>query len=249
MRLPDGFDLGVTRDATFIARDGLADFAREAIEADGSLYAFAVAHAVRTMPGRDAAPVCVIDSPAGRLVVRHYRRGGGVRALGDRYLRIGTPRPFHELVASQQARARGIPTPAVAIAAVREAGAFYRGDIATDWIPESTTLADITFGDSAVRVEDELAAWRAAGRLVRQAARAGVAHADLNARNVLIEWTADGPSPHLLDLDRCTVFDTPDPGAFDRMEARLRRSAHKLEQESGHPADGALAAFDEGARG
>src|SRR5688572_5151627 len=58
------------------------------------------------LEGRGA--VHVIPTANGTWVVRRYRRGGGMRFMGDRYLRLGRPRPLLETLASESAVARGI---------------------------------------------------------------------------------------------------------------------------------------------
>jgi 3-deoxy-D-manno-octulosonic acid kinase len=171
-----------------------------------------------------------VPTPAGRWVVRHYRRGGAVAdLLGDRYLRGGAPRPFAELEASVAARARGVPTPEVMAAVAYPAGPFYRADIATALIPDSADLAALTFDASAAIDVDTVAAWRAAGSLIRRAAAAGVRHVDLNLRNILIASTADGPRAWLLDLDRCRVGAPLTRARRQAMVERFHRSRAKLE--------------------
>ncbi|HUF69425.1 MAG TPA: lipopolysaccharide kinase InaA family protein [Longimicrobiales bacterium] len=248
MRLPSGYEAGVVAGTMFVARQGLGDFVRGAIESDGSLSAFAAAHAVESREGR--GPVHVIDSPLARLAVRHYRRGGLIApVLGDRYVRIGAPRPFHELWINAIGRARGIPTPAVAAAVVHPAGMFYRGDLATDYIPDATTLADVTFGEARLDAEARRNAWWAAGRLVRATALAGLVHADLNLRNVLVAMRSGRPLTYLLDLDRCRIAGRVSARELNRMKTRIRQSASKLEERTGETIGAEFDAFEEGASG
>jgi 3-deoxy-D-manno-octulosonic acid kinase len=221
---------------------------RGAIESAGSLGTFAEAKSVCALPGRGDAHV--IDAPHARLVVRHYRRGGAVASmLGDRYPRGGMPRPFRELWVSATCRAREVSTPAVAAAVVYPSGPFYRGDLATDYVADATTLADVTFGESRMDEEARWSAWHAAGRLVRSAAEAGLVHADLNLRNVLVAWRSGRPVTYLLDLDRCRIVARVSPRELDRMKARLRRSARKFEARTGDTVGIGFDAFEEGARG
>jgi 3-deoxy-D-manno-octulosonic acid kinase len=208
------------------------------------------------------------------VVVRHYRRGGAVaRVLHDEYLRLGEPRPLRELHASISARARGVDTPEVVAAIAYLAGPLYRADLATRFVPGSRDLATVTFGKglddlandrtrertraparARVRVrerEDEearAAAWHAAGSLVRTAFDAGVEHADLNLRNILISPPAGAPRALLLDLDRAVVHAKPLRAAVrSAMIARLHRSRAKLEKLAGEETGAEeLAAFRAG---
>lgn len=229
--------------------------AREAIEswlaAHPTLAAAARAHpAATTLRGRGL--VHVVPAPAGpwpagtRWAVRHYHRGGAVaRALGDRYLRGGLPRPIREYHLSTALERLGIPTPRAIAAAVYPAGAFYRGDLVTEWVPDSRDLAAILFGDARSDLEPA-AAMEAAGRLVRRLHECGVVHPDLNIRNILI---VPGPAPGalVLDLDRGRIREGGlTERARRRMLERFERSLRKWEGRSGPAPTGARAAFDRG---
>ncbi|HUF50549.1 MAG TPA: lipopolysaccharide kinase InaA family protein, partial [Longimicrobiales bacterium] len=175
-------------------------------------------------------------SADGDWLVRHYRRGGLVaRVLDEEYLRVGVPRPLRELRASAAARSRGVATPQVVAAITYPAGPFYRADLATTFIEDGADLADITFGSEQDAVQDGVreAAWRAAGALLSTAFAAGVDHADLNLRNILV--TAGGTA-YLLDLDRAIVHEgSVSDVARNRMLERLHRSRRKLESIHGRP--------------
>jgi 3-deoxy-D-manno-octulosonic acid kinase len=203
---------------------------RAVVTAGDTLGDWAARRASREFTGRGAA--WAVETPDGAWVVRHYRRGGAVaRLLGDRYLRAGEPRPLRELRASTAARARGVATPEVVAAVVYAAGPFYRGDLATRYVPDSADLAEATLGPARADAAGRMAAWRAAGALLRTAFNAGVEHADLNLRNILVRRGADGEtSALLLDLDRASVHPGPvGDGGRAAMLVRLHRSRQKLE--------------------
>ena len=125
--------------------------ARSALEAWAGRFG-TLADAAAAQPGarplRGRGRVDVVPAPPGpwpaetRWVVRRYRRGGALAAaLGDRYPRLGTPRPFREygvLVALADA---GIPAARPVGAAVYPSGPFYRGDLVTEWVAGSLDLA------------------------------------------------------------------------------------------------------------
>ena len=240
-------DFGVVEEkgARILVRAEAEGWVRYCLDRNRGLHAAAgEARESTSFPGR--FPVHVIpakvpsnDGAARSLqwAVRHYARGGRVFAslLGDRYLRLGLPRPFLEIAASEGLRARGIPTPRVMAAAVYPQGLFYRGDLVTELVPGSTNLAEDLFdgrrmgpGGAADRQE----ALRATGLLVRMLGQAGVRHRDLNARNVVLEWKGAAPRAHILDLDRC---DMGSGGSIspESMLTRLRRSLRKWERRTG----------------
>jgi 3-deoxy-D-manno-octulosonic acid kinase len=240
-RLPPGYAVSRHGRTVMVTAVDVAATASGIIALHGSLAAWASADpAAMELRGRGAA--WRVRSEAGEWVVRHFRRGGAVaRMLGDRYFRGREPRPLFELRASEAARARGVPTPRVVAAAWRVRGAFYRADLATEYVPDSADLADVTFEGRGGAEPD--AAWRAAGALLRVAFDAGVRHPDLNLRNILVSTAGNRVQAWLLDLDRARV-EAPSASAERAMLARLRRSRRKLEKRSGRdvPAT-ALAAF------
>ena len=232
--------------ALVLARRQAIPWVRFVLEGGGTLYrAASRSRDALQLEGRGT--VYVIPSPARmdgvvvgapRWAVRHYVRGGGLvpLLLGDRYLRWGRPRPFHELRASEEARHRGISTPNVMAAALYGGGLFYRADLVTEFIPDSTDLVEALFDTrrkgvgGAVERQDAL---RAAGVLVARMARAGIGHRDLHAGNILLEWRGAAPSPHLLDLDRCEILRAGKTAPVGPMALRLRRSLQKWERRTG----------------
>jgi len=170
-------------------------------------------------------PHAVMTLPSGaRVVVRGYRRGGLMR-LVNRQLYFGGNRAFDELRAAERARAGGVRTPLVVAAIERPARvAGYRAWLATELVADG----------------QDLAAWLAAGpdderrgAVVRESARqialmhaAGVAHPDLNLRNLLVV----GDEVYLLDFDKAAGSADPVPTASrERDLRRLARSARKLQ--------------------
>lgn len=245
-RPPVGYTEAAAAGARIVALHEALDRVREMVRVTGSLHDYA-ADSPTSFPltGRGAA--YVLEEGDARWVVRHYRRGGRLaNLLVDRYLRGGRPRPWRELAASEKARARGVRTPRIVAAVIHPHGAFYRADLATEYVPDSVDLFEATLGPSRFDAPARVAAWRAAGALLREAWQAGVTHPDLNLRNVLV--TADGA--WLIDFDRARVARTVGARARQRMLERLHRSRRKLEAHSGETVGAdELAAFEEALRG
>jgi tRNA A-37 threonylcarbamoyl transferase component Bud32 len=143
----------------------------------------------------------------------------------------GRCRPFRELEVAERARARGVPTPEV-VAASRTTlfGPFYRGAVYTKELADTRDmhnyLASLTKGLDAAPLRRKRDTVREAGRAVRVAHDAGLCHADLQLRNVLVRH--DGtPAVFLVDLDKAS-WREPLPGRWRIMNLlRLRRSAAK----------------------
>lgn len=163
----------------------------------------------------------------GSAVVRPCRRGGLVaRAVRETYLGV-VARPWRELLVSEEARRRGVPTPE--ILAVRVEGRFrYRAAVVTAEIGGARTLLDVLRGGDG---PERRAAAAAAGTAVARMHRVGLVHADLNAGNILIH---PGPGTAMaatvIDLDRARFGREPvAPRRRRAMLARLARSLAKAD--------------------
>lgn len=189
-------------------------------------------HVIRARPTGDTAAQGL------RWAVRHYVRGGRLAplVLGDRYLKRDPPRPFVEARSSLQVEARGIPTPKVLAAAAYPTGLFYRADLVTEFVPDSSDMVQTLFGKARKGLSgtlDRREGMRAGGRLIRAMAREGIHHPDLHAGNILLQWTGSMPKAHVLDLDRLTVRTGAQETSPESMYRRLRRSIRKWERRTG----------------
>lgn len=213
------------------ARPRIADWVRDAFAAGLTLHE-AASRDPEALPMKGGrGTVYIVDAGGTRCAVRRYQRGGGMRFLGDRYLRLGSTRPQQEAVASEEAERRGVRTARVLAWAVYPAGAFYRADLVTEFVPATVTLAALLLEQQA-STADRAAGLRSAGSLIASLATAGLQHADLNANNILLQRSPEGFEPIALDLDRMVVGtrDTAlDPA---KMLARLVRSLRKMDHQN-----------------
>jgi len=233
--LPDGYDAVDATGVSAFAVASAVDWLEETVRGGETLYGWAERLPDRgQLSGRGVvysvpAPSSGPDGRA-RWAVRHYRRGGvAARLLVDRYLAVGERRPHREAAAAAALRERGIPTPAVVAGATYGDGLFYRADLVTELVPGAADLAEVVFGSGGHREQ----ALRVAGRLVALLGRAGVEHADLNAKNILLAETDQGARAYVLDLDRCTVGTAGATAGASPMRRRLERSLRKLEDRAG----------------
>lgn len=175
------------------------------------------------------------------LVLRHYCRGGLPRHLSeDRFIWAGLShsRPWRELALTARLRELGLSVPVPYGGHVRRRGLSYTADIITEQIPDTRSLADLAIGD----IPDAI--WREVGRVIRSFHDAGVHHADLNVRNILID---NRLKAWLIDWDRGHL--RADAAMKARSLARLRRSfsrepALASAADSGWPA--LIEAYEEG---
>lgn len=206
-----------------VAAEDVAEAVRAALEAAPSLAAWARAHEERSRPG-GRGTVHVTRLANRRALVRHARRGGWMRPLGDRYF-DRPPRPFRELAVSVRLRAHGVSTPEVLAALVVPARPGYRADLATVWIEPGHDLRAL-LAASTYPAEARRAGLAASGREVGRAHRAGLDHPDLNVGNLFLQPADPGWRAWLLDLDRATIG-PPSPETARRNVARLVRSLEK----------------------
>ena len=232
--------------AWVLTRAEAAPWVRYVLEGGGSLHA-AAASDRNAVIQEGRRPVFIIPAKlppdrrkgaAARWAVKRFARGGRVlpTLLGDRYLRIGAPRPVLETHASEEARERGIPTPRIMAAAVYPLGWFYRGDLVTEYVAEATDLVEALFDTrrkGAGGAAERLDALKAAGSLIRTMARAGLRHGDLHAGNVLLQWEGTAPRAQILDLDQARVLPRGKFTSVGPMLRRLERSLRKWEGRTG----------------
>ncbi|HET8552953.1 MAG TPA: 3-deoxy-D-manno-octulosonic acid kinase [Gammaproteobacteria bacterium] len=176
-----------------------------------------------TAAGRGAA--WMVHRDAGDWVLRHYRRGGAMRFLDDRYAwpgRAAATRPWREWHYLDAMRAQHLPVPRPVAAQIRRSGLIYRGDLITERIADARPLS------AWLKVRDLASPpWRDIGRTLTGFHLAGAAHPDLNAHNILIQ---PDQTVWLIDFDR-GGWRKPGGGWTRQNLARLKRSLIKLSNE------------------
>jgi len=199
----------------------------------GGLLGLAAASAV-SPASSSTAPVG--RAPHGRLhaagtpdvIVRRYCHAGLLAPLtGDRF--FSSDRFKNEFEIGRAAWAAGLPTARPVAVGWRSSGLFTRGFIATLVIPAARDLLDLFARPSAEPVR--VAAARACAQAVRRLHDAGVVHADLHLKNLLVGEAPDGKpggAAWVIDLDLAQRLEAPLPLA-PRVSnlARLYRSVEK----------------------
>lgn len=174
------------------------------------------AEEVTRRTGRGA--VYIFDLPDGKGVLRRYRRGGMLARLRkDRFWRSN--RPLKELVVLEYARQSRLPVPEVLGVLWERHGQRFSGAIATRLVP-GVTLQDWAGAHAA---EEEAAVLLRCGESIRRMHDAGVYHADLQIRNIVV---GDG-RVHLIDFDRARRLERLTGIQRAQNLLRLRRSIEK----------------------
>ena len=203
----------------------VSEAVRRALEAAPSLDAWARSRGERGFSTGGRGSVHLARLGERRVVVRHARRGGWMRILGDRYF-DRRPRAFVELVVSDRLRASGVATPEVLAALVVPSRLGHRSDIATERLEPGHDLLAL-LAPNAYDVGSRRAALAAAGRQVGLAHAAGLNHPDLNVGNLFLQpLTGGGWAASILDLDRASL-DRASSGAARHNVERFVRSLEK----------------------
>jgi 3-deoxy-D-manno-octulosonic acid kinase len=169
-------------------------------------------------PGRGSS--LFLETGFGPAVLRRYLRGGMVaRVSRDRYLFRGVEasRPFREFHVLRRMAADGLRVPEPLAALCEREGPFYRAALLTRRIAPARALPD--------HFADEAFDWRRLGAELRAFFEAGMAHADLNARNILVH--DETGAAWVIDLD-ASRYEPARPVDGEGQLARLHRSLEKL---------------------
>lgn len=157
------------------------------------------------------------------FVLRHFWRGGlAGRVLDDTYLWLGLShaRPVREWKLLTILSQKDLPVPQPAALRIVRRGLRYQADLITVYLPQTQTLADRLAHSSL-----STAAWQQIGTTIARLHRFGACHADLNARNILLQ--GDQGKVYLIDWDRGQLR-RPAPGWQQANLVRLRRSLEKF---------------------
>lgn len=165
----------------------------------------------------------ILDTPYGPAVLRQYLRGGVATHFShDRYFFWGYSRSRAVIEAHLTARLweLGLPVPQILGGMCHRHGLTYSGALLTEKIPAARTLAELMSGSSN---QDVL--WAAVGQCLWRFHSAGVFHADLNARNILID---EMQKVWLIDFDRSYLLKAND----HRLQRNLQRLLRSLRKQN-----------------
>ncbi len=182
-------------------------------------------HVLGVAPGRGTT--VFVQNGESAYALRHYQRGGlPARFSRDRYVWRGLERSraWQEWNLLAELYRRGLPVPRPIAARVMRCGITYQADIITARLP-ARPLAD-WLGQKRLS-----SSWlQAIGAVIRRFHNEGVFHADLNARNVLLD---DAGEIYLIDFDRGDLRKPSSRWQRSNLE-RLKRSLEKFRRSVRH---------------
>ncbi|WP_198781810.1 3-deoxy-D-manno-octulosonic acid kinase [Shewanella putrefaciens] len=169
-----------------------------------------------------------VASGASHWVLRHYWRGGLMEKFSkDAYLYTGleNTRAMGELRLLDTLYHEDFAVPKPIAANIVRDGLFYRADIIIERVEGAEDLV-VKLSKGAMSAEQ----WQALGATIAQFHQRGVYHADLNAKNILLQPAQTEPMTperfYLIDFDRGELK-TPHPQWQKANLDRLLRSFHK----------------------
>jgi 3-deoxy-D-manno-octulosonic acid kinase len=199
----------ITYDADLVETPGVEYFSVDYWRARQALSGEAV--------GRGSA--WFIQAPFGPVVLRRFLRGGWAAVFSREsyfYTGVSASRSFREYRLLAELYAAGLPVPRPVAALCRHRGLLSTGAIMTVRITGAKPLVDLLEVDAP-----DANVWTVVGRSIRRFHDAGVWHADLNVRNILMDA---GAQVFLIDFDRARYR----PGTRVNGEGNLNRLKRSL---------------------
>ncbi len=181
------------------------------------------------LPGR---PTAWLWAPAWHggpgLRVRQYAHGGALAPLTrTRFMRPA--RMVHEFRLASRAAAAGVQTACPVALLVSRRGPLVQAYYVSENIAGALNLLELCGAASLGRLtaSGRRAAAEAIAAAVAGMHDAGIVHADLNLKNVLVRWDPDGPSAFVIDFDKARQAPMVPLERRMRNLARLDRSIVK----------------------
>ncbi|OHB41746.1 MAG: hypothetical protein A2069_03155 [Planctomycetes bacterium GWB2_41_19] len=174
--------------------------------------------------------VPVTENSTERFVVRDYRHGGLLGKLFGGVFLNGN-RPLNEMFTSEIASQRGVPSAEViAVAKRRLWGIFYKAKFISKEIDGAVDMIEFLKKSSAEFMQRyKKPVIFALVKLIRNMHDAGIYHADLHLKNILLKKDSTGEfTAYIIDLDKSVVLDKLDIQQRIKNLLRLDRSLEKL---------------------
>ncbi len=190
--------------------------------------------------GRHLTPSVLIRGTKNeRMVVRHYMRGGFVRLI-SRDVFLGRLRPLNELIVSEEALGRGVPTSEIlAVLQHKFFGWWYRADMVSKQIQGGVDLITCFKniekkpyekpGKKKLKEKRELI-YLVAGA-INKMHQANIYHADLHPKNILIQNQNSGQNKaYIIDFDKSSIKKKISYKQKTKNLYRFHRSIEKTEK-------------------
>ncbi|OQY97913.1 MAG: hypothetical protein B6D35_13605 [Candidatus Brocadia sp. UTAMX2] len=170
-----------------------------------------------------------------RLIIRNYRHGGLFgKLLGGIF--YNENRPVNEVAINEIALQKDVlSAEVVAVIKRRLWGLFYTADFISREIPDAVDLIQLITESSGTFIQKfKRPVIRAIAGLLRNMHDAGIFHADLHLKNILVKHDSTGEfHAYIIDLDKSVVTEKLNIDKRMKNLLRLDRSVEKLRWLSG----------------
>lgn len=235
LTIPASFSMVKNGDTTLFVKEGYREIV---LSLPSSFESFHPKHKDDTQVkfGRGSClTVPVTQNSAERLVIRNYRHGGLFgRLFGGVFSNVN--RPMNEICINEIALQKGVPSAEViAVTRRRLWGLFYRASLVSKEITGAVDVVQF-LKESPLRViqKSKKPVISALAKLIRNMHNAGIYHADLHLKNILLKKDSTGGfAAYVIDLDKSVVLDKLDIHLRIKNLSRLDRYLEKLRWLSG----------------
>lgn len=170
-----------------------------------------------------------------RFIIRNYRHGGLLgRLLGGVF--YDGNRPLNEIYINEIAFRKGVPTAEVIAVSKRKLwGLLYKADFISKEIPGAVDIAQFLKESCLTFIQkSKKSITYAVAKLIRNMHDAGIYHADLHLKNILLERDSNGNfNAYIIDLDKSVALNRLNVDQRIKNLLRLDRSIEKLRWLSG----------------
>ena len=177
----------------------------------------------------------IAENSTERFIIRNYRHGGLLGKLFGKVFYDGN-RPLNEIYINEIAFQKGVPTAEVIAITKRKLwGLLYKADFISKEISGAVDIAQF-LKESSLRFiqKSKKPIIYALVRLIRNMHDAGIYHADLHLKNILLKGDSNGEFiAYIIDLDKSVVLNELNLDQRIKNLLRLDRSIEKLRWLSG----------------
>ncbi len=233
-KIPPSFSLITRGDTTFVIKKGyegtlLSADCDTAPPPDGTVRNSAGALDVKFGRGRYVS-ITSAKNVGERLIVRNYRHGGLLGGLLGRIL-FDRNRPINELAVTETALQKGVPCAEVIAVTIRRLwGIFFQADFISREITGAVDIIQfLKDSPSGVVRKSKNSVIYALAKTVRKMHDAGIYHADLHLKNLLVKKTPAGEyAGYVIDLDKSSLHGALTLDRRMKNLLRLDRSTEKF---------------------
>ncbi|HHT9136572.1 MAG TPA: lipopolysaccharide kinase InaA family protein [Candidatus Wunengus sp. YC60] len=229
LKIPPSFSVIKRGGTTLFVKDGYQKIITDLIFDPESLHKYKNDTQVKFGRGSYLS-VPVTENSTERLVIRDYRHGGLLGKLFGGVF-FNENRPLNEICISEIAVQKGVPSAEViAITKRRLWGIFYKANFISKEISGALDIIQFLKESSLNCIQkSKKPVIFALVKLVRNMHDAGIYHADLHLKNILLKKDTNGEfTAYIIDLDKSVVLNKLDIHQRIKNLLRLDRSLDKL---------------------